>query len=156
METQDATEYDPEVSRGATIRKWRKKAKLTQRELGEKVGVSPQAVSEWERNVTDPTSDNLERLAEAVNVSLGEFSRRTSAATPPVQGGATVDEMTLMKLIDAAFRAGASAQTAERIPELLLEIEAELKERPDPSVGIPDVAQLLFRLQTVLRRFGRK
>ena len=51
----------------------RKKSGLSQEELAEKIGVSRQAVSKWERAETSPDTDNLIALANLYNVSLDEL-----------------------------------------------------------------------------------
>ena len=48
----------------------RKKHGLSQEELAEKIGVSRQAVSKWERAEASPDTDNLIALAKIYNISL--------------------------------------------------------------------------------------
>lgn len=52
---------------------YRKKAGFSQEELAEKIGVSRQAVSKWERSEASPDTDNLVMLAELYGVSLDEM-----------------------------------------------------------------------------------
>lgn len=52
---------------------YRKQAGLSQEELAEKIGVSRQAVSKWERSEASPDTDNLVMLAEIYGVSLDEM-----------------------------------------------------------------------------------
>lgn len=51
----------------------RKKTNLSQEELAEKIGVSRQAVSKWERAESAPDTDNLIMLAKLYGVSLDEL-----------------------------------------------------------------------------------
>lgn len=51
----------------------RKKNNLSQEELAEKLGVSRQAVSKWERSEASPDTDNLIALAEIYGMSLDEL-----------------------------------------------------------------------------------
>ena len=51
----------------------RKKSNLSQEELAEKLGVSRQAVSKWERSEASPDTDNLIALAEIYGMSLDEL-----------------------------------------------------------------------------------
>jgi len=51
----------------------RKKHDLSQEELAERIGVSRQAVSKWERAESSPDTDNLIQLARLYNVSLDEL-----------------------------------------------------------------------------------
>ena len=48
----------------------RKQAKLTQKELAEKIGISQPAYGDWERGVKKPTQDNLVKITKIFNVSL--------------------------------------------------------------------------------------
>lgn len=52
---------------------YRKKAGFSQEELAEKIGVSRQAVSKWERSEASPDTDNLVVLAQLYGVSLDEL-----------------------------------------------------------------------------------
>ena len=52
---------------------YRKKANLSQEELAEKIGVSRQAVSKWERGEASPDTDNLIALSEVYGVTLDEL-----------------------------------------------------------------------------------
>lgn len=52
---------------------YRKNSGLSQEELAEKIGVSRQAVSKWERAEASPDTDNLITLAKVYGVSLDEL-----------------------------------------------------------------------------------
>ena len=52
---------------------YRKQHNLSQEELAEKIGVSRQAVSKWERAEASPDTDNLVLLAQIYGVSLDEL-----------------------------------------------------------------------------------
>ncbi len=52
---------------------YRKNANLSQEELAEKIGVSRQAVSKWERAEASPDTDNLIALSEVYNITLDEL-----------------------------------------------------------------------------------
>ena len=58
---------------GKNIKDLRMRAKLTQEELAEKLGVSPQAVSKWENNQTCPDIALLPKLAQLLGVSVDEL-----------------------------------------------------------------------------------
>lgn len=58
---------------GESIQKCRKELGLSQEELGQKLFVSRQTVSQWEKDQTVPTIDNLVRLKEVFGVSVDEI-----------------------------------------------------------------------------------
>ena len=53
--------------------KYRKSNNLSQEELAERIGVSRQAVSKWERAEASPDTDNLIMLAKIYGVTLDEL-----------------------------------------------------------------------------------
>src|SRR5690554_80976 len=53
--------------------KLRKKHNLSQEELANKLGLSRQAISKWERAESSPDTDNLITLAKLYNISLDEL-----------------------------------------------------------------------------------
>ncbi len=55
------------------IKYFRKKLNLSQEELGQKLFVSKQTISLWEKGQTVPTVDNLIRLKEIFGVSVDDF-----------------------------------------------------------------------------------
>jgi transcriptional regulator with XRE-family HTH domain len=55
---------------GKIIRESRKSRNLTQSELGNMIGKTQGQISEWEKNVTEPSSEDKIKLCEALNLSL--------------------------------------------------------------------------------------
>lgn len=55
------------------LMKHRKQLGLSQEELAEKIGVSRQAVSKWERAESSPDTDNLIALSKIYNISIDEM-----------------------------------------------------------------------------------
>ena len=64
----------------------RKKNNLSQEELAEKIGISRQAVSKWERAEASPDTDNLILLAKLYGVTLDELLRTESDPLPNSEG----------------------------------------------------------------------
>lgn len=64
---------------------YRKQSKLSQEELAEKIGVSRQAVSKWERAEASPDTDNLILLAEVYGVTLDELLKGTTSGNSEQQ-----------------------------------------------------------------------
>lgn len=64
------------------LQQLRKKNNLSQEELAEKIGISRQAVSKWERAEASPDTDNLLLLAKLYGVSLDELLKTESVHFP--------------------------------------------------------------------------
>ena len=58
------------MSYGQKLSQLRKRAGLTQAELGEKLNISPQAVSKWENDLSEPDIASLKKLSEIFGISL--------------------------------------------------------------------------------------
>ena len=53
-----------------TLKNTKKKIKLTQAQIAEKLDISQQAYASWERGVKKPTQENLVKIAQVLNVSV--------------------------------------------------------------------------------------
>lgn len=62
---------------GENIRRFRKKMKMTQEELADKIGVSFQAVSKWENAQSAPDISLLPLLAEVFNCRIDDLFLQT-------------------------------------------------------------------------------
>ncbi|MCD7800856.1 MAG: helix-turn-helix domain-containing protein [Ruminococcus sp.] len=77
----------------------RKQHNLSQEGLAEKLGISRQAVSKWERGEASPDTDNLIQLAKLYNISLDEllnvdiklYNKNTISLTKPEDKSAHED-----------------------------------------------------------------
>ena len=58
---------------GEIIKELRKQRKITQEELAELIGVTPQAISKWERDVGYPDITQIVPLSKAFGVSTDEI-----------------------------------------------------------------------------------
>ena len=61
----------------------RKANEMTQQQLAEKLIVTPQAVSRWEKGETEPDADTMIKIAEIFNVSLDELISGDCASKSP-------------------------------------------------------------------------
>lgn len=61
---------------GQLLSKFRKRLGFTQEEVAEKVGVTPQAVSKWENDISAPDISALPILADIFNVTTDELLGR--------------------------------------------------------------------------------
>lgn len=65
---------------GEKIVHYRKLQRWTQGELAEKIGVGPSHISRWENDRVQPNSGTLQKLADALKISLTEL---VGASEPP-------------------------------------------------------------------------
>ena len=61
------------------LRQLREAAGLTQRELGNRIGVSGQAVAQWETGGKRPSEENLTKLADVLETSTDAILGRNTA-----------------------------------------------------------------------------
>ena len=81
------------VRLGERIKYFRKREGLTQNELADYLGVSFQAVSNWERGVAPPDIDNLEMLARRFNILIDALLKHGSEnCMIGIDGGGTKTE----------------------------------------------------------------
>lgn len=60
-------------TQGERIKKLRKSKGITQRELAARLGISEQAISKWEKNLSNPSTKNLLQIAKIFGVSITYF-----------------------------------------------------------------------------------
>lgn len=105
---------------GARIREARKQAGLTQRELGELVGVSSHAVWAWEAGRMRPRYERLVELAFHCETSPGRLLGQAAVETE------------LLEAAEAAFRdavVGLPPEDVESIYKFIRFVRAEHRER---------------------------
>lgn len=68
---------------GELIRKYRKEKNLTMKELGKKVGVSEQAISQYERGIRNVNLETLIKLSDALNVTINNLTNENQLS--PIQ-----------------------------------------------------------------------
>ena len=76
----------------------RKAHNLSQEELAEKLGVSRQAVSKWERSESSPDTDNLIQLAALYNISLDELLNGKEAISLIEESSKAVEEGRIIEI----------------------------------------------------------
>ena len=67
---------------GERIKELRKKSKLTQKQLAEKIHVSSQVISNWERGYSTPDSEDVKKLAETLDCSVDQLLGRDEKKYP--------------------------------------------------------------------------
>jgi HTH-type transcriptional regulator/antitoxin HipB len=74
-----------DIETAARLLEYRKKNGYSQEELAEKIGVSRQAISKWERSESSPDTDNLIALSKLYNVSLDELVHGKAEPAPEAE-----------------------------------------------------------------------
>lgn len=72
-------------SMGEFISKLREEKGLTEKELGEKLGITEKNISEWEKNVSVPDASDISKLAEFFGVSSEEFTNSKTSSNPVIK-----------------------------------------------------------------------
>lgn len=94
------------MTTGQLIKTARKKAGMTQQDLADKLGIPFQSISQWERDMRNPKIDTLQRIAEALQVSLDELSPFTPQVIRDEANkrwilGKTFDDVVTTRMIEA-------------------------------------------------------
>lgn len=64
---------------GENIKRIRKEKHLSQRELGEKLGISQQMIGQYESNPNPPKLETVQKIAEALDVPVSELDPRINS-----------------------------------------------------------------------------
>lgn len=92
------------MSMGRKLAQARRKNNLTQEQLAERLGVSRQAVSRWESDLSLPDAASLPRLAEVLGISVDELMQGRAAA----RGKGGTRELVVLILRGVAMAMGIS------------------------------------------------
>ncbi len=89
---------------GQRFARLRKQKGLTQEELGEKIGISGQAVSKWENDASMPDVGILADLSDILGVSLDELLGKETSVTRmvPAEERKKMEDMILKIRIDSS------------------------------------------------------
>ena len=74
-------------TQGERIKKLRKSKGVTQRELAMRLGISEQAVSKWEKNLSNPSTKNLLQIAKIFGVSITYFYQSEESQSKKIERG---------------------------------------------------------------------
>ena len=97
------------MSIGNKIRNARKKAGLTQKELGERLGISYQTIAQWENDLRNPKITTLQKIARALGTDWANLADESVAAAYDAGYEEGVNNGTAMEewqnhLIDALWK----------------------------------------------------
>jgi transcriptional regulator with XRE-family HTH domain len=125
---------------GANLRDWRQKRRLTQEQLGEKVGADGPRVGRLEKGTENPTLESIDRLAAALDVDVSvlhaprpeEQSERAGELGGSARGGTWMG-------VDPVYRA------------IIEQLDAET---PAPDTIEGDILKASAALDRALRRLA--
>jgi len=87
-----------------TIRKARRTKRMSQRELGSALGVSGQAVHQWEQGDTEPSIDSRVMLAQVLDIPIAELLPLDARNAPAAEGAQEVILLERFRLLPPQFR----------------------------------------------------
>lgn len=90
---------------------YRRANHFSQEELAEKIGVSRQAISKWERGESSPDTDNLIALARLYNISIDELINGTETPTETVIKDEKEEEKTETEYSEYSYGDASTADT---------------------------------------------
>ncbi len=106
------------MSTGSRIQNARKKANLSQKELGEKLGVSASMIGQYENDLRKPKTETLAKIADALGINPWELRNDHMfyfEDFAPLKLNSTIDQIvnSLAKLNDEGQQ-----KAVERVDEL--------------------------------------
>lgn len=118
---------------GNRIAQYRKEKQMTQEELAQHLGVSPQAVSKWENDQTCPDISLLPQLAKLLGVTTDELlSGKQELATAkvlPLAERKDIKDMMLRIVVDSA-----EGKVRVNVPVSLLQVALDI------GMGMPQIS----------------
>ena len=121
---------------GEKLIQLRKNANMTQADLGEKLGVTAQAVSKWEHDVSEPDLGTLRKISSIFGVSVDDFLDAEKEVVPvvPVNPAEVAQEMA--PVVAAGVREDIVAGVREGINDSTDAIKTTVKEVGDAVLGL--------------------
>ena len=112
-------EWAPRKGLGARLRLLRRNARLTQAQVADRLSVTKQAVSNWEKGLHEPHRRHTRGLADLYGVEEEEISRRYDFVADNPQGLAyRRTDVDRLKLLDARLSLGLTQRQAGTLAEL--------------------------------------
>lgn len=109
------------MTTGQLIKAARRKAGMTQKELGAKLGVAYQTLAQWENDLRNPKLDTLQRIASALGVPVQDLISDWEAVDKEEFKRVFIYGEGIKDRIDAALdrlNDEGQAKAAERVEEL--------------------------------------
>ncbi len=138
---------------GNRIQKYRKEKGLTQEELAGKMGVSSQAVSKWENDISCPDIGLLPQLCRVLGVSADELisGKQDQVQMLPPQERKSLDEMTMRVLVNSAEGDKVRVNLPMSLVKIAMEMGVEIL--PNYVSGIESVKSIdLDKIMALVER----
>lgn len=140
-----------EYTIGKKIAQYRKDKGLTQDELAELLGVSPQAVSKWENDISCPDILLLPKLAELFDTTVDDLLRaapKPETSLQPVESRKNLDDMLFKVVVNTV----AGDHVRVNLPLPLIKIALEMGTQIPQFAGSEalrslDIEQLLLMVE---------
>jgi transcriptional regulator with XRE-family HTH domain len=143
------------VIQGATLKSLRQRQRLTLRALARRLGVTYQAVHNWEKGINDPSADLLPIIAQELGCEIGDLYLRTAPPPSPMMQISIADQDFLQELFAALLLEGVPRQSPEEGWESAARLVTEARTPPDHATGVSAAAEALIRVRTLLRQRKR-
>jgi transcriptional regulator with XRE-family HTH domain len=143
------------VFQGPTLKSLRQRRKLTLRVLAQRLGVTYQAVHNWEKGINDPSADLLPIIAQELGCEIGDLYLRTVPPPSTMTLSSAADQDFLQELFAALLLEGIPRQSAEEARDLAARLATEARTPPDHASGVTAAAEALIRVRTLLRQRKR-
>lgn len=102
---------------GKRLSTFRKLAGLTQTQLSERLSLSPQAISKWENDLSEPDIATLRALANLYEVSLGELVDLEGGFPDPIDDGEEVADEQAAADDTSSMRIMIGSDKTEAVPK---------------------------------------
>jgi len=130
------------MTTGQLIKAARKSTGLTQKELGERLGVAYQTLAQWENNLRNPKYETLQRIADALGIERYNLIPEEKAAIEYVKDRSAELEAWKVRKDEigkslAKLNEEGQQEAVERVKELTEIEKYKRKRKPSPlSAGI--------------------
>jgi transcriptional regulator with XRE-family HTH domain len=137
---------------GATLKSLRQRRRLTLRALAPRLGVTFQAVHNWEKGTNDPSAALLPIIAQELGCEIEDLYLGTVPPRSPMAQISVADQDFLQELFAALLLEGVPRQSDEEARELAARLVTEARTPPDGATGVSAGAEALIRVRTLLRQ----
>src|SRR6201997_4633925 len=119
--------YSRLMFQAATLKSLRQGKKLSLRSLAERLGVTYQAVHNWEKGTNHPSADLLPIIAQELGCEIGDIYLGTAPAPPTMAHISASDQDFLQELFAALLLEGVPRQSPEEARELAARLVTEAR-----------------------------